>query len=70
MTDPEQRLERTEAALAHLEHQYDQLNGVVVEQARLVERLRKQVERLSESIEAQEMDRIRNTNTKPPHYSV
>jgi uncharacterized coiled-coil protein SlyX len=70
MTDPEKRLERTEAALAHLEHQYDQLNSVVVEQAKLVERLRKQVERLSESIEAQEMDRIRNTNTKPPHYSV
>jgi uncharacterized coiled-coil protein SlyX len=46
------------------------LNAVVVEQGKLLERLRKQVERLSESIEAQEMDRIRNTNTKPPHYSV
>jgi uncharacterized coiled-coil protein SlyX len=70
MTDSESRLEKTEAALSHLEHQYDQLNAVVVEQGKLLERLRKQVERLSESIEAQEMDRIRNTNTKPPHYSV
>lgn len=70
MNEADKRLERTEAALAHLEHQYDQLNAVVVEQGKLVERLRKQVERLSESIEAQEMDRIRNIQTKPPHYSV
>jgi len=70
MTDVEQRLERAEASLAHAEHQYDQLNAVVVEQGRLLEKLRKQLERLNESMETQELDRIRNTNTKPPHYSA
>jgi uncharacterized coiled-coil protein SlyX len=70
MTEVEQRLERAEAALAHAEHQYDQLNKVVVEQGKLLEKLRRQLERLSESMETQELERIRTTNTKPPHYSA
>lgn len=70
MTEIERRLERAEAALAHAEHQYDQLNTVVVEQGKLLEKLRKQVERLSESLETQELERIRSTHTKPPHYSA
>lgn len=70
MSENNDRLERTEASLAHLEHQYDQLNRVVVEQAKLLERLRKQVERLTETLETQELERIRGTSAKPPHYSV
>ncbi len=70
MSENDERLERAEASLAHLEHQYDQLNRVVVEQAKLLERLRKQVERLTETLETQELERIRGTSAKPPHYSV
>jgi len=70
MSENNERLERAEASLAHLEHQYDQLNRVVVEQAKLLERLRKQVERLTETLETQELERIRGTSAKPPHYSV
>lgn len=70
MNENNERLERAEASLAHLEHQYDQLNRVVVEQAKLLERLRKQVERLTETLETQELERIRGTSAKPPHYSV
>ena len=70
MSENNERLERAEASLAHLEHQYDQLNRVVVEQAKLLERLRKQLERLTETLETQEWERIRGTSAKPPHYSV
>jgi len=64
----EERLARTEAALAHVEHQHDQLNAVVVEQGRVIERLRRQVDRLAETLQGQELDRIRSTSAKPPHY--
>jgi uncharacterized coiled-coil protein SlyX len=66
----EERLERAEAAVAHLERQYDELNAVVIAQTREIERLRRSLERLGETLETQELDRIRSTQTKPPHYSV
>ena len=62
------RLEKIESALAHLEHQHEQLNGVVTEQARLIARLQKEVARASQAMESQEMERIRANNQKPPHY--
>lgn len=70
MSEDNERLQRAEAALAHLDHQYDQLNRVVVEQGKLLDRLRKQVERLTETLETQELERIKGTSAKPPHYSV
>jgi uncharacterized coiled-coil protein SlyX len=63
-------LERAEAAVAHLERQYDELNAVVIVQGREIERLRRALERLGETLETQELDRVRSTQTKPPHYSV
>jgi SlyX protein len=63
-----ERLARAEAAVAHVERQYDELNAVVVEQGRVIERLRRQVERLTETLQHQELDRIRSTSSKPPHY--
>ncbi len=65
-----ERLERAEAAVAHLERQYDELNAVVIVQGREIERLRRALERLGETLETQELDRVRSTQTKPPHYSV
>ncbi len=62
------RLEKIESALAHLEHQHEQLNGVVTEQARIIARLQKEVARASEAMEGQELERIRANNQKPPHY--
>lgn len=64
----EARLQKLESALAHLEHQHEQLNGVVTEQARLIARLQKEVARASEAMENQELERIRANNQKPPHY--
>ena len=63
-----QRLERIEAHVAHLEHQMEQLNGVLIEQGRLVEHLKRQAQRQSATLEAIELERIKATNSKPPHY--
>ena len=64
-----QRLERLEANVAHLEHQVEQLNGVIIEQGKLVERLKKEVQKQSTMLEAQELERIKANNPKPPHHS-
>lgn len=62
------RLAKIESALAHLERQHEELNGVVVTQAQLINRLQKEVARASEAMENQELERIRANNQKPPHY--
>ncbi len=66
--DSAQRLECIEAHVAHLEHQVEQLNGVLIEQGRLVEQLKRQAQRQSATLEAMELERIKATNPKPPHY--
>jgi uncharacterized coiled-coil protein SlyX len=68
-SDLRPRLEQAEAAVAHLERNYDALNEVVVEQGKLLARLQKRLEQLGETLQAQELDRIRGTNAKPPHYA-
>ena len=66
--EAKQRLERIEANVAHLEHQVEQLNGVLIEQGRLVDQLKRQAQRQSATLEAIELERIKATNPKPPHY--
>ena len=63
-----ERLVKIEAHVAHLEHQVEQLNGVLIEHGRIVEQLKRQAQRQSASLEAMEMERIKATNSKPPHY--
>ncbi len=63
-----QRFEKLEANLAHLEHQVEQLNEVLVDQSKLVERLKKEVQRQSATMETMELERIKANTTKPPHY--
>lgn len=62
------RLLKVESALAHLEHQHEELNGVVVEQARVIARLQKELGRATQALESAELERIRSNNQKPPHY--
>lgn len=66
--DSSQRLERLEANFAHLEHQVEQLNQVIIEQGKLVDMLKRQAQKQSQTLESIEMDRIKATNAKPPHY--
>jgi uncharacterized coiled-coil protein SlyX len=42
-----QRIYKLESHLAHLEHQVEQLNEVVIEQGKLLERLKKETQRQS-----------------------
>jgi SlyX protein len=63
-----QRFERLEANVAHLEHQVEQLNGVVIEQGKLVDHLKKQVQRQSAVLETMELERIKANNPRPPHH--
>lgn len=62
------RLEKLESNIAHLEHQYDQLNEVVLEQGRQLAKLQSLQQKLSQSVEGIELERIKSTNPKPPHY--
>ena len=63
-----QRMEQMEASQAHLEHQVEQMNGVLIQQGRLVELMKKQVQRQSAVLESIELERIKANQTKPPHY--
>ncbi|HTH47843.1 MAG TPA: SlyX family protein [Candidatus Limnocylindria bacterium] len=63
------RLETLEASHAHLERQYDELNGAVIEQGRLISRLQKRLEQLDTTLQSQELERLGNATQKPPHYA-
>jgi len=64
----DERIEKLEAHVAHLERQIDQLNEVVIQQSQELDRLKKQVGRVSQSLESAELERIKSVDTKPPHY--
>jgi len=63
-----QRIEKLECNVAHLEHQLDELNQVVLEQGKLLDRMKKEVSRQSNAMQTLELERIKNNVTKPPHY--
>lgn len=63
-----QRLQRLEANSAHLEHQVEQLNQVIIEQGKLLERMKKEVQRQSTAMQTLELERIKTNNAKPPHH--
>jgi uncharacterized coiled-coil protein SlyX len=65
-----ERITRIESHLAHLEHLYDQLNHVVLDHSRQLARLTTQQQKISQTVETIELDRIKSTNPKPPHYST
>jgi len=65
----EERLEKLEIDLAHANHTIDELNTVVIEQGRQIDRLTRKLIQMTDQIE----DLIENSvsapaNQKPPHY--
>ena len=69
MTDESsQRIDKLESHLAHLEHQVEQLNGVVIEQSKLLSRLTKEAQRQSSAMQTLELERMKSNEQKPPHY--
>ena len=63
-----QRIDKLESHLAHLEHQVEQLNEVVIEQGKLLDRLKKEAQRQSAIMQTLELERIKSNVQKPPHY--
>ena len=63
-----ERIEKLESHVAHLERQIEQLNDVAVEQSREMDRLKKLVGRLTQTLENREIERIKSVDSKPPHY--
>lgn len=63
-----ERLQRLEANIAHLEHQVEQLNEVIIEQGKLLARVNKEVLRQSSAMQTMELERIKANNPKPPHH--
>jgi len=62
------RVEKLESNIAHLEHQVEQLNSVVIEQGKLLERMKREVQRQSTAMQTLELERIKSNVQKPPHY--
>lgn len=62
------RITQLEAALAHLERNYDTLNSVVVTQGKTLLRLQRRLEQLDESLRSQVDAAAPAQNVKPPHY--
>lgn len=62
------RLEKIESNIAFLERQVEEMNEVLVDHVKTIGRLKEQLRRQGETIENFEMERIKNTNPKPPHY--
>jgi SlyX protein len=63
-----QRIDKLESHLAHLEHQVEQLNGVVIEHGKLLDRLKKETRRQSDIMQTLELERMKSNVEKPPHY--
>ena len=62
------RLGKIESHIAHLEHQVEQMNSVIMEQGKVIDRLKKEAQRQSTAMETLELERIKANNAKPPHY--
>jgi len=64
----QEKLERLEQHLSHVERQSEELNEVVIQQGKELARLKKVLERLTQTLEADLIDRIQSNNAPPPHY--
>jgi uncharacterized coiled-coil protein SlyX len=63
-----ERFARLESHVAHLEHQVEALNGVVIEQGKVIERMRKQVQLHARTLETSQIEQAKANNPKPPHH--
>jgi len=63
-----QRIDKLESHLPYLEHQVEQLNGVAIEQGKLLDGLQKETQRQSGFMQTLELERMKSNVQKPPHY--
>jgi len=63
------RIVDTEMALTHLQHDYEALNEVVLEQQKTIEQLSIDIQRLQTKVEANSDPEVRDAESeRPPHY--
>lgn len=62
------RFAHLESHIAHLEHQVEQLNIVVIEQGKTIDRLVKQVQLQARAMETAVIEQAKANNSKPPHH--
>ena len=64
----EERLVNIECDLTHLEQLVESLNQTIIGQDKIIQQLQTKLNQLTSNLEAKEMDSIKGTVTKPPHY--
>ena len=64
-----QRIVDAEIALTHLQHDYEALNEVVLQQQKTIEQLERKIQRLETKVEASSDPEVRDAESeRPPHY--
>ncbi|MEP1931825.1 MAG: SlyX family protein [Roseibium sp.] len=68
-TDAETRLDKVEIDLAHANQTIDELNGVVIEQGKQIDRMSRLLANMTDQVE-ELMDNVHPGHQveKPPHY--
>ena len=69
-SESEERLVRVETLIAELERMVEELNRAVMEQGNALRRLHTQQSKVTSTVENLELERIRSTNSKPPHSVI
>ena len=64
----EERLVNIESGLTHLEQLVESLNQTIIGQEKIIQQVQIQMNRVTSDLEAKEMNSIKGTVTKPPHY--
>ena len=64
----EERLVNIESDLTHLEQLVESLNQTIIGQDKIIQQVQIQMNRVTSDLEAKEMNSIKGTATKPPHY--
>ena len=64
----DERIIIIESTLAHLEQTIESLNQTVIEQEKIIQNLQNQITGLSTAAEFNQMEDIKSTIKKPPHY--
>ena len=64
----EEQLINLESNMAHIEQIVESINETIIEQDKTIQSLQTQVNRLAAAAESSEMDKIKGTIKKPPHY--
>ena len=64
----EERLLNIESDRTHLEQLVESLNQTIIGQDKIIQQVQIQMNRVTSDLEAKEMNSLKGTVTKPPHY--